>query len=188
MLVNRCSFASEWCSGARMPPPHGARHTAGTARPTVTPAMVVSSNGVSSTRSSPNFSCRPWVARNTPPLTPTSSPSTTTRSSSLIARASARLMPPIRVVSGMVASPGCRDLLLGIGRRQDRIEMVEHRFRRHWRRRQIALDRSIDLAVDLVDQPLFGILGPGAGGAEVAAQAGDRVLGPLAADFPGLAG
>ena len=51
------------------------------AMPTVRPAMVVSSSGVSSTRSVPNVADRPAVARNTPPLTPTSSPSTTTVSS-----------------------------------------------------------------------------------------------------------
>jgi hypothetical protein len=51
------------------------------AMPTVKPAIVVSSSGVSSTRSLPKVCDRPAVARNTPPLTPTSSPSTTTESS-----------------------------------------------------------------------------------------------------------
>ena len=54
------------------------------AMPTVRPAMVVSSSGVSITRWLPNSACRPAVARNTPPLTPTSSPSTTTESSARI--------------------------------------------------------------------------------------------------------
>ena len=48
------------------------------AMPTVRPAMVVSSSGVSRMRSVPKVADRPAVARNTPPLTPTSSPSTTT--------------------------------------------------------------------------------------------------------------
>src|SRR5919109_2503209 len=157
------------------------------AMPTEIPPIASSASGASITRSLPNFSSRPWVARNTPPFAATSSPSTTTLSSSLIARASAMVMAPISVVSGMVGSPAGGDLLLGIGRRQDRVEMVEHRFRRHGRRRQIALDRGVDLAVELVDQPLLGILVPDTGGAEVAAQAGDRVVGPLAADFFGVA-
>ena len=41
----------------------------------------ISSSGVSSTRSSPNSSRKPIVARNTPPRAPTSSPRTTMRSS-----------------------------------------------------------------------------------------------------------
>src|SRR5918996_956191 len=95
-----------------------------------------------------------------PPIAPTSSPTITTVGSSLIARESAMVTAPIRVVSAMVASPAGGDSLLGVGRRQLRIEMIEHRFRRLWRRCQVALDRRVDLGIDLVDQPLLGTLGP----------------------------
>src|SRR5919109_1246557 len=150
------------------------------AMPTEIPPIASSASGASITRSLPNFSSRPWVARNTPPFAATSSPSTTTLSSSLIARASAMAMAPIRVVSGMVGSPTRGDLLLGIGRRQDRVEMVEHRFRRHGRRRQIALDRRVDLvvAVDLHAGNAGGdrLLGQRAGGGLRRARHRDRPL------------
>src|SRR5690606_18781381 len=68
------------------------------ARPTDRPAMVVSSSGVSSTRCGPNFCCRPAVARNTPPLTPTSSPSTSTDGSCSSSHARARVIASIRVI------------------------------------------------------------------------------------------
>ena len=66
--------------------------------PTDRPAMVVSSSGVSSTRWAPKRFCRPAVARNTPPLTPTSSPSTTTVGSCEISHARAWVMASIRVI------------------------------------------------------------------------------------------
>ena len=47
--------------------------------PIAVPMMPASASGVSKQRSAPNSSCRPAVARNTPPNCPTSSPSTTTR-------------------------------------------------------------------------------------------------------------
>ena len=56
-----------------------------------TPTIIDSVSGVSITRSSPKASCRPAVARNTPPNLPTSSPSSTTRSSARIARCRASL-------------------------------------------------------------------------------------------------
>src|SRR6266540_6834760 len=51
------------------------------AAPTATPTIDDSASGVSMMRSGPNSSMNPSVARNTPPRTPTSSPSTITRSS-----------------------------------------------------------------------------------------------------------
>src|SRR5690554_3991041 len=62
------------------------------AMPTAIPVIRVSASGVSMTRRKPKRSCNPRVARNTPPLGPTSSPSTTTSGSSVMARCSARLM------------------------------------------------------------------------------------------------
>src|SRR5687768_16692143 len=73
------------------------------AMPMDMPAIRPSASGVSCTRSAPKRSCRPTVARNTPPLTPTSSPSTTTSGSSASARASARLITSTRVTRGMRA-------------------------------------------------------------------------------------
>src|SRR5262249_48643980 len=52
--------------------------------PIAVPMMPASASGVSITRSAPNSSYRPLVARNTPPNLPTSSPSTTTRGSARI--------------------------------------------------------------------------------------------------------
>ena len=62
------------------------------AMPVAMPAMRLSANGVSMTRSLPKRFMRPSVARNTPPTAPTSSPSTTTDPSASISTASAELM------------------------------------------------------------------------------------------------
>src|SRR5918995_5582772 len=152
------------------------------AMPTATPPIASSASGVSITRSGPKRSSSPCVARNTPPFTPTSSPSTTTLSSSAIACARAMVTALTRVVSGMVASLARRRdrrPLADQRRRQLSIEMVEHRFGLRPRRRQVALDRVVDLAIDLVDQALLVGLGPDAGLAQEGAQAGDRVVRPL---------
>src|SRR2546430_6645115 len=73
------------------------------AAPIATPTIADSASGVSSTRPSPNRPCRPSVARNTPPLRPTSSPSTHTRSSRSISSASASRTPSISVLTAMSA-------------------------------------------------------------------------------------
>src|SRR5262249_31600157 len=111
--------------------------------PTHSPLINSSASGVSITRLAPNRRCSPTVARKTPPLTPTSSPSTTTLASSSMARASARLMASTNVTSGIGASAELRPLA-GIGSRQFGVEMVEHRLGRARRGRQIALDRRLD--------------------------------------------
>src|SRR5574342_514157 len=54
--------------------------------PTAVPMMPPSARGVSMTRSWPNSSCSPCVARKTPPKRPTSSPITTTLGSRRISR------------------------------------------------------------------------------------------------------
>ncbi len=58
------------------------------AAPTAMPAIAASEIGVSRTRSGPNASCRPRVALNGPPASPTSSPNRMTVGSA--ARASCR--------------------------------------------------------------------------------------------------
>ena len=72
-------------------------------------------------------------------------------------------------------------------RRQLGVEMVEHRLGPLPRGRQVALDRSVDLAVELVDQALLVGLGPDAGLAQEGAQARDRVVRPLPADLLAVA-
>src|SRR5258708_22710534 len=59
------------------------------ARPIAAPAITPSDSGVSMTRFAPCLAKRPSVARNTPPLRPTSSPNTTTRWSRAISSARA---------------------------------------------------------------------------------------------------
>ncbi|MCY1453688.1 hypothetical protein D9M71_706980 [compost metagenome] len=77
------------------------------AMPTARPAIMVSASGVSITRLKPKLSRKPNVARNTPPLTPTSSPSTTTRSSSAMARCSARLTASSKVTLSLLMLASC---------------------------------------------------------------------------------
>src|SRR5574337_1231783 len=125
------------------------------ARPTVRPAMVVSSSGVSNTRHSPNFSDRPCVARNTPPLTPTSSPSTTTDGSRFISYASACVTPSIKVICAMSVTSLFQCLRLGPLRRQIRRQfgegVIEHRSDR--------LRAGFQVGIHLVVHPIaaFGL-------------------------------
>src|SRR5438876_1526281 len=111
------------------------------ARPTDVPMMPASASGVSTTRSAPKRSIRPSVARKTPPLRPTSSPSTRTRSSAASATASASLMASTRVRLGMglLLVAGClqvRPQLAALGLQYGRwraVDVVEHGLGR-WRR------------------------------------------------------
>src|SRR6478672_2430954 len=84
--------------------------------PTQSPLIRASDSGVSKTRSTPKRCCNPAVARNTPPLTPTSSPKTTTLGSSARARASAKLIASTSVTSGILVLDFLT--LAGIGARQ----------------------------------------------------------------------
>src|SRR5712671_1651166 len=67
--------------------------------PTAVPTMPHSLSGVSKQRCSPNCSCRPIVAPNTPPFLPTSSPNTTTRSSFCISVRSASVIASSIVIT-----------------------------------------------------------------------------------------
>src|SRR5690606_6318990 len=157
--------------------------------PTATPPIASSASGVSITRSRPKRSSRPWVARNTPPFTPTSSPRATTRSSSAMARARPMDTPPNNVTTGKVLSPagGRGRLLFGQRQRELRLEVVEHRFGRLRLGAQIAFHRGVDLAVDLLDQALLVGLGPRPGLDQVGAQARDRIGRPALAHRLGVA-
>src|SRR6516164_9127553 len=145
--------------------------------PTHSPLINSSASGVSITRSAPNRCCNPTVARKTPPLTPTSSPSTTTLASSSMARASARLTASTSVNSGIEASAELRPLA-GIGSREFGVEMVEHRLWRARRGRQIALDRRLDLLLAVGRELLLLRFAPRLLTYEISAQARDRLLLP----------
>src|SRR3989337_3816558 len=71
------------------------------AAPIPTPTIDSSANGESITRPAPYFSNNPWVALNTPPRGPTSSPTINTRSSRANSSSIACRRPSMRVISGM---------------------------------------------------------------------------------------
>src|SRR5215467_23018 len=147
------------------------------AMPTQSPLIRSSASGVSITRSAPKRCCSPTVARKTPPLTPTSSPSTTTLASSSIARANARLMASTSVSSGIRASAELPSLAR-VGSRQLGVEMIEHRLRRARRGCQIALDRRLDLFLALGRELFLLRLAPRFLADEIGAQPHDRLLLP----------
>src|SRR5262249_22956262 len=126
------------------------------AMPTHKPLISSSASGVSTTRSAPKRCCNPAVARNTPPFTPTSSPSTTTLSSSAMARPSARFTASTSVSSVMRLLLQLQLLPLGgIDLREFRIEVIEHGRGGARGGRQIALDRCFDLLLAFRDEPLL---------------------------------
>src|ERR1051325_7398207 len=124
--------------------------------PTAMPAIRPSASGVSATRSAPKRCCRPAVARNTPPLMPTSSPMTTTRASSPIARASARLMPSTSVMFD-IALRFLAELgrLPGILARQPRVEMLEHLLGPRRRRVEIRLYHLLHVRLGVLGERLL---------------------------------
>src|SRR5581483_831347 len=79
------------------------------ARPIAEPAMTPSDSGVSITRFG-YLSYRPSVARNTPPVLPTSSPMISMRSSRSISTASAWLTASTTVASGIAVPVQTREL------------------------------------------------------------------------------
>src|SRR5689334_17669694 len=129
------------------------------AMPTQSPLIRSSASGVSSTRSDPKRFCNPAVARKTPPLTPTSSPSTTTPVSSSIARASARLMASTNVTSAIVVS-GEFAALRGIDVGQIGIEVIEHGCGPARWRGQVAFGRRLDALMALGGELLLVRLAP----------------------------
>src|SRR5258706_13493833 len=139
--------------------------------------MRPSARGVSATRSGPKGCCNPAVARNTPPFRPTSSPSTTTRSSSSIARASARLMPSTSVMFDMALGFFCQlrhlaDVLL----RQAGVEVLEHLLRTWRRRLEIGLHHLLHMRCRFLGERLFLLLRPGALGVQPGAKPEDRLF------------
>src|SRR6202035_5830339 len=129
--------------------------------PTDMPAMVASASGVSCTRSLPKRSCRPAVARNTPPVAPTSWPITTTSASCCISQPCAIAMASTMVIfaNSMTAVFRCvfagDEALLMQVRRQRGEQMVEHRIGGRLRRRQVFAHGRVDLHRALVQQGVF---------------------------------
>src|SRR5690554_3972425 len=139
------------------------------AMPTAVPVINVSASGVSITRRKPKRSCSPRVARNTPPLGPTSSPSTTTSGSSAMARCSARLMASTMHSVGcstMFTPCQCRGAgqqliaLLTIAFRQLLIQMLKRRCRISLGNIPKGLHRGIDLFTELFLHGLLALLIP----------------------------
>src|SRR5439155_15765703 len=154
------------------------------AMPTQSPLISSSASGVSRTRSAPKRFCSPAVARKTPPLTPTSSPSTTTSGSSCIARASARLMASTNVASGIVVS---REFaaLRGIDLGQICIEVIEHGLRPARCCCQIASGGRLDALMAFGRELLLIPFAPDFLGDEIGPQPRDRLLFPTRLDFLG---
>src|ERR1700734_2296583 len=101
--------------------------------PTDMPAIVASASGVSWTLSLPKRSCSPAVARNTPPLAPTSCPITTTLGSCCISQPCAIAMASTMVIFAKSMTAGFRavfagdETLLVQVRRQRGEQVFEHR-------------------------------------------------------------
>src|SRR5690606_11157408 len=164
--------------------------------PTAMPVISVSASGVSMTRRKPKRSCNPTVARNTPPLGPTSSPSTTTSGSSAMARCSAMLIAStmqmaLRSVMADPSPSGGPDQqffpLLVVGRGQLGKQIIEGC--PGVRRRQGAerIHRGTDLLAELLLQPLFAGLVPEALAVQEALQPTDGFVLPGLAQLLGLA-
>src|SRR3954466_14684598 len=144
------------------------------AMPTQSPLIRSSASGVSITRSGPKRCCSPAVARNTPPLMPTSSPSTTTFASSSMARASARLMASTRLTSGIGHALELI-ALSDIHLRKLGIEMIEHALRRPRRAGEIALNRCVNALLALGDELFLVRLAPRLLAHEIGPQPRDRL-------------
>src|SRR5689334_17412306 len=144
--------------------------------PIAMPAIRPSARGVSATRSAPKRLCRPAVARNTPPLMPTSSPMTTTRLSSSIARASARLTASTSVMLdialGLVGKLGRLRRVLA---RQARVEVLEHLLRARRRRIEVGLHDLVHLRRRLARERLLLRRRPCAFGVQPGAKPQDRL-------------
>src|SRR5258708_23755347 len=156
------------------------------AMPTQTALIKSSDSGMSITRSGPKRCCRETVARNTPPFTPTSSPSTITLGSSCIARASARLTASTSVDSGMGA-PIQLVALGGVGPGKFRIKVIEHRLRRTWPDCQVPFRRRVDLLLTLAHELFLLRLAPCPLADEIRTQPCNRLLLPAPLNLLGRA-
>src|SRR5712692_469788 len=111
--------SANWISAIGMSPLRAA--------PIATPTMADSASGVSRTRASPKRAYRPSVAPKTPPLRPTSSPRTRTRSSRSISSVIAARTASIMRISGMSKRIVARSTVMCAGRQRfgGRLQMEE---------------------------------------------------------------
>src|SRR5271170_229919 len=129
--------------------------------PTDMPAIVASARGVSCTRSLPKRSCRPAVARNTPPLAPTSCPITITSESCCISQPCAIAMASTMVIfansmtAGFCAVLARRRPLMENMRRRRGEQMVEHCIGRLFCFREVGVDGEFNLIRALLQQGAF---------------------------------
>src|SRR6056297_2668399 len=133
--------------------------------------MAASESGVSITRSGPNRSNRPCVARNTPPRLPTSSPSTTTASSRSMSASRVRATAWTRFITATAAPRGRRG---GAGPASRLLRLAP-----------LLGQVPGRLGVDDVEHPgerrRAGVLGGAGGGGELGVDLlAERRLGPLA--------
>src|SRR5579859_1822990 len=121
------------------------------ARPMAAPAMTPSDSGVSITRFGPKRPCSPSVARNTPPVRPTSSPKTSIRSSRAISSVSAWFTASTMVSSAIVMPAHAGELTLQpVGRLRVNMREVLKRVGRGLLLRLIPRDAQL-LAHTLLD-------------------------------------
>src|SRR6185312_6879571 len=158
--------------------------------PTAIPAMVASASGVSWTRSLPKRCCSPAVARNTPPLTPTSWPMTTTCRSCCISQPCAIAMASIMVIFAKVLrTAGLRGVfardapLLVQLRRQGGEQMIEHRIGRGRGPAQVFGDGRVDRRAAFFQQGRFPGRIPMPGMEQKFAHPDQRLEGPRILDF-----
>src|SRR5438105_2543036 len=124
--------------------------------------MSPSLNGVSRTRLSPYLAHRPSVAPKTPPLRPTSSPMTMTRSSRSISSSIAE-----RIASRMFISAMSAILRVHEAARRGRVRIGS---------RLGTLGGFVDFLLDLRPQPLVDLIGQQAQGPQLVGEQGHRVL------------
>src|SRR5580692_2284934 len=154
------------------------------------PAIIASASGVSCTRSLPNFSCSPAVARNTPPLAPTSCPITTTFASCCISQPCAIAMASIMVIFAKSMTAGfCAVFARGGAlflqmRRHGRKKMLEHRVGvGRLRRREVGTYLGLDPLGACAPQALFLLRIPDAGIDQKCANPEQRLEIPGLLDF-----
>src|SRR3990170_2980309 len=142
------------------------------------PAIMPSVRGVSSTRLSPYLAHRPSVAPKTPPLRPTSSPMTMTRSSRSISSSMAERIASRMFSSAMSVAPagnrvqGSGGAAAGNRLRVDAfVRIVGGRLGAGLG----ALRGLVDLGLDLGSNGRVGLIGQDARGAELVGEHRDRI-------------
>src|SRR5687767_12155085 len=142
------------------------------------PAIMPSVSGVSSTRLSPYLAHRPSVAPKTPPLRPTSSPMTMTRSSRSISSSMAERIASRMFSSAIsVALPGDRLDGCGSATARDRlgVDPLMRVVGGGLGTRLGSLRGVVDLRLDLGANGFVALIGQDSGGAKLIGEHRDRV-------------